>query len=449
MTVQLDSVLLACEHKFHCIVGGETFRDALDAVLQSHAASQCPCSLGVCDRAWISERGPTDVLPENYSNVSLNDVVDSYEPDMIWFGSPWDMEPPDYARVNPNSAMNPSFASGHSPSIQCIEREAFVSLRSGLLRCGIGHHIPMRLPPVGMSYADASRSSGVVWIDKTSAIEVLDRMGAPLSLIRRPPGFGKTCFSKMDLLYQSAPLAHSDTLRNLFGATHIWSSPNAPDSTGLLGLVFDLKIPSRVPLEEFKEELKLFVDVCISIFIKEHSALLGLDVSKGYPHSLYKDGYLCIESIRHLIGASGWSLYIVIDNYDAPARAYNNNTRVMRLVDSIIARPIRDLDLLVFDGLILGESCDDDENEPSWLAPSPWNQISNDYTRHPDVNAAFGLSVDKIAWLCKAVSPGDRLLLGHILRDVRGYQFGPNVDVAYGIRDVIETIRLYIQGDQH
>ncbi len=145
---------------------------------------------------------------------------------------------------------------------------------------------------------------------------------------------------------------------------------------------------------------------------------------------------------------SGWSLYVVIDNYDAPARAYNNNTRVTGLIDSILVRPLRDLGELVNSGLVLGNYMEgddgdyhDEDDEESWVAPSPWNKIAEDYTRHPYVNDSFGLSIDEIAWMCKAVSPEERLLFGQILQDVRGYQFGPDVNMTYGMRDVIDAIR--------
>ncbi len=96
MALQPETVLLACEHKFHCIVGGESFSEALDAILKAHAGSQCPCTLGGCDRAWISSRpltGRGDVLPDIAIPVSMDEVVDMYEPAMIWFGSAWDSEP--------------------------------------------------------------------------------------------------------------------------------------------------------------------------------------------------------------------------------------------------------------------------------------------------------------------------------------------------------------------
>ncbi len=82
MAPQPETVLLACEHKFHCIVGGDTFSETLVAIIKAHGDSQCPCNLGVCDRAWVSP-----------PSVSMDETVDMYEPPMVWFGSAWDMEP--------------------------------------------------------------------------------------------------------------------------------------------------------------------------------------------------------------------------------------------------------------------------------------------------------------------------------------------------------------------
>ncbi|KAF9031121.1 hypothetical protein BDZ89DRAFT_1064224 [Hymenopellis radicata] len=82
-----------------------------------------------------------------------------------------------------------------------MSRKPFITVRLGLLRCGIDPDMPMRLPPSNVDFADASRLSGVVWIDKTTATDDMDLLGAPLSLIRRPSGvgFGKTCFPMMNL----------------------------------------------------------------------------------------------------------------------------------------------------------------------------------------------------------------------------------------------------------
>ncbi|KAF8890580.1 hypothetical protein CPB85DRAFT_1566329 [Mucidula mucida] len=82
------------------------------------------------------------------------------------------------------------------------------------------------------------------------------------------------------------------------------------------------------------------------------------------PGSLEMNGCLCVESIR-----SGWTVYVVIDNYNAPARAC--------LIDSILVCPLRDL---VADGLILGEYIEDDDgdyrndnedDDENWVAPYP------------------------------------------------------------------------------
>ncbi|KAF9027434.1 hypothetical protein BDZ89DRAFT_1066924 [Hymenopellis radicata] len=455
MAPQPDTVLLACEHKFHCIVGGETFSYALDAILKAHADSQCPCTLAGCDRAWISVTGPNDALPADAETVAMDDVVDMYEPPMVWFGSAWD-EPTDYALVNPHCKMNSSVSSGsRSSSYTFMPREAFIVVRPGLLRCGIDPNMPMRLPPSKVSYTNASRLNGVVWIDKTGAMDDMDRLGAPLSLIRRPSGFGKTCFALMNLYYHSA-LTDSDMFSDMFSATKIMSSPlNFPNSSGRLILFFDLAKVSNGPVEHFKGLLQMHVQSSIITFMGQYGELLEShpNAEAVLPGSLKKNGFLCIEGIRHLIGASGWTVYVFIDNYNAPARAYNNSTRIASLIDLILVRPLRDLGGLVADGLILGECMEGDDgdycdDEDIWLAPSPWNQISEDYTRHSYVDAAFGLSVDEIAWLCKAVSPEDRLLLGKILQDVRGYQFGPDVGLKYGTRDVIDAIRAHTEGGE-
>ncbi len=102
MIVQANTVLLACEHKLHCIVGGETFSEALD-ILKAHVDSQCLCTLSGYDRAWISSRhssGLDDVPPYDAVSVSMDDIVDMYEPAMVWFGSAWDIEPTGKHRVD-------------------------------------------------------------------------------------------------------------------------------------------------------------------------------------------------------------------------------------------------------------------------------------------------------------------------------------------------------------
>ncbi|KAF9031113.1 hypothetical protein BDZ89DRAFT_636909 [Hymenopellis radicata] len=294
-------------------------------LLKAQADSQCPCTLAGCDRAWISARpltGLNNALPDDAEMVAMDDVVDMYEPPMVWFGSAWDTEPTDYALVNPNCRLNSSASSRRSSNTFTF-RKGFITVRPGLLRCGIDPDLPMRLPPSNVSFDNASRSSGVVWIDKTACMPDMDRLGAPLALIRRPAGFGKTCIAMMNLFYQSATL-HNSMFRDLFGATQIVSSPIAPTSSGRLGSLFDLTMVCTRPVEDFKTALQLLVHGGIMTFIAQYDhGLFELDVygGKEMPPCLRKDGLLCIEGIRHLIGASGWSVYVVIENYNAPIRA--------------------------------------------------------------------------------------------------------------------------------
>ncbi|KAF8867960.1 hypothetical protein CPB85DRAFT_155851 [Mucidula mucida] len=145
MALQPETVLLACEHKISCIVGGDTFSETLNAILKAHSDSQCPCTLGGCDRAWISEQpltGAKDALPDKAILVAMDQCVDTYEPPMVWFGSAWDTEPTDYALTNPNCKLNPS-ASRRASSYTLMSQTAFISVRPGLLRCGIDPDMPM------------------------------------------------------------------------------------------------------------------------------------------------------------------------------------------------------------------------------------------------------------------------------------------------------------------
>ncbi|KAF9027429.1 hypothetical protein BDZ89DRAFT_1134219 [Hymenopellis radicata] len=89
MTVQSVTVLLAYEYKLPCIAGGDMFYEALDAILKVHVKSQCPCTLGGCGRVSIFLRplsGLDNVLPDNAGIVTMDDVVDMYEPAMVCVG---------------------------------------------------------------------------------------------------------------------------------------------------------------------------------------------------------------------------------------------------------------------------------------------------------------------------------------------------------------------------
>ncbi len=131
-------------------------------------------------------------------------------------------------------------------------------------------------------------------------MEYTNRLGAPLSLIRRPSGFGKTCFAMMNVYYHSA-LGHSNMFRAMFGATKIMSSPNGlPRNSGRLTLLFDLVEVSDGPVKDFKTELQLYVHSRVLVFLAHHAGLYEMDVNtgQGLPACLMQNGCLCIEGIR-------------------------------------------------------------------------------------------------------------------------------------------------------
>ncbi len=159
---------------------------------------------------------------------------------MLWFASP----SPGYADVISSYKATANVLSESASSNTYKTLEAFIVVRPGLLRCGNNPDMPMVspcyltvgyrnlsiqqcLPPSQVGYTTVSRISGIVWIDKTGAMDNMDRLGAPLSLICRPSGFGKTCFAMMNLYYHSA-LTNPDMFRDVFGAENqvfaTWSS---------------------------------------------------------------------------------------------------------------------------------------------------------------------------------------------------------------------------------
>ncbi|KAF8989428.1 hypothetical protein BDZ89DRAFT_1055201 [Hymenopellis radicata] len=96
MKVQPVTVLLAYEHKLQCIVGGDIFSEALDVILKARVKSQIsmPMYIGrLRSRLDILSGLDNNVLPENAVVVAMDDVVDVYEPAIVWFGSAWDTEP--------------------------------------------------------------------------------------------------------------------------------------------------------------------------------------------------------------------------------------------------------------------------------------------------------------------------------------------------------------------
>ncbi|KAF9046017.1 hypothetical protein BDZ89DRAFT_1127524 [Hymenopellis radicata] len=297
-------------------------------------------------------------------------------------------------------------------------------------------------------------NDGALWVDKTQYIIAMYKRPCPyhqrtIPLLNRPSGFGKHAFVDMLSMYVDVNHWHFEGGRGydgFFRPTAIRADDGGFDNEVhnclLLGFDLDAVVASSGPAI-FKSSLADYIDRILLAFITKYCIELGIDMANGIPETLYETGKLDFLSVANLIGARGWSIYLCICNYDAPAKHSGCDPEVLEALDFMLVSRLLGR---ISDGLILGTGMADEcqsvrlDREPHYRqAQGIWEHLAIDMTYHPSMAATFGFTKDEIKHLCTAAgTPGVTEKIAHDLRPRRFCRDGPEV---YSSREVLNAIR--------
>ncbi|KAF8916761.1 hypothetical protein CPB85DRAFT_1431741 [Mucidula mucida] len=411
---------------------------------------------------------PTSVYSKSYQDLARDEFAIS-EPQLDfkvsvldedgYFGADYDdyVDCSTYLHPSPPASAWSSSSSSDSASRQgSMEPDdttnEFSLIQSGILKNGVTatSHVPRTQDNLHNLLAD----EGGLWVDKTQYIIAMYKRPSPyrqhtIPLLNRPSGFGKHAFVDMLSMYVDVNHWHFEGGKGydrFFRPTAIRADDGGFDNEVsqclFLGFDLDAVVASCGPAT-FKSSLADYIDHILLAFIEKYCTELGIYMANGIPENLYENGKLNLLSVAHLIWAQGWSIYLCVCNYDAPARHSGCDPEVLRALRLMLISPLSGG---ISDGMILGTSIVD-ECQPDGLEQEPhcrqaqgiWERLAIDMTYHPSMAAAFGFTEDEIHNLCKAAGVSD--VAHKIMQDLPSRRFcheGPDV---YSSREVLEAIR--------
>ncbi|KAG0279528.1 hypothetical protein BGZ97_009562, partial [Linnemannia gamsii] len=172
------------------------------------------------------------------------------------------------------------------------------------------------LPRDHPNFFDWRTIAGTIFADKSSYIEDLEK-GAPnyRYVFLRPRRFGKSAFLNMLCAYYD--IHKANIFDDLFGPLYIGKNPTASKNTHLV-LKFDLSsISVSGSVDEMKTSFNDYINDVLRQFLKKYSSELG------YPEeSTTINNFSATQSLRRilsLVGTWGQSIFVGVDEYDAPA----------------------------------------------------------------------------------------------------------------------------------
>ncbi|KAG0271345.1 hypothetical protein BGZ96_005848, partial [Linnemannia gamsii] len=172
------------------------------------------------------------------------------------------------------------------------------------------------LPRDHPNFFDWRTIAGTIFADKSSYIEDLEK-GAPnyRYVFLRPRRFGKSAFLNMLCAYYD--IHKANIFDDLFGPLYIGKKPTASKNTHLV-LKFDLSsISVSGSVDEMKTSFNDYINDVLRQFLKKYSSELG------YPEeSTTINNFSASQSLRRilsLVGTWGQSIFVGVDEYDAPA----------------------------------------------------------------------------------------------------------------------------------
>ncbi|KAJ7680772.1 hypothetical protein DFH06DRAFT_1290521, partial [Mycena polygramma] len=180
------------------------------------------------------------------------------------------------------------------------------------------------------------------YVDKTQCI-----LGLPEKfcyLLLRPPQFGKTTL--LSVLYHYYDVHGADDFDDRFRSLAVVTKPSraVPHSQHLC-LYFDLRdvrVYSNIAL--IQSRLRTRMSSVLSQFLIEYAAELGL----AKPENFLGDGELSsgFSKVLKLVKDCGHTLFVAVDNYDAPVRTRSRAHIDCPIIHKKFATP-RDIELLM------------------------------------------------------------------------------------------------------
>ncbi|KAI8345922.1 hypothetical protein B0O80DRAFT_471260 [Mortierella sp. GBAus27b] len=160
--------------------------------------------------------------------------------------------------------------------------------------------------------------AGTIFADKTPFIEALEEESPNYRfLFLRPRRFGKSAF--LDMLTEYYDIHSADIFEDLFGPLYIGSKPT-PSKNQLLVLKFDL---SSVDISHSKANLEASFNVVINDVLREFLRKYWMELDSPQEEEIIDaSASASLSRVMSIVGKQGQSLFVGVDEYDAPA----NNT---------------------------------------------------------------------------------------------------------------------------
>ncbi|KAF9917174.1 hypothetical protein FBU30_000919, partial [Linnemannia zychae] len=158
--------------------------------------------------------------------------------------------------------------------------------------------------------------AGTIFADKTPFIEELEKGATNYRYVfLRPRRFGKSAFLNMLCAYYD--VHNANIFNDLFGPLYIGMHPTASKSNHLV-LKFDLSsISVSGSVDKMETSFNDSINFVLRQFLKKYSSELGYPEESNIINN--SSASQSLRQILSLVGTQGQSLFLGVDEYDAPA----------------------------------------------------------------------------------------------------------------------------------
>ncbi|KAK6997095.1 hypothetical protein R3P38DRAFT_1943444 [Favolaschia claudopus] len=261
-----------------------------------------------------------------------------------------------------------------------------------------------------------------LYIDKTRYI--IDLPERFQCLVLRPPQFGKTMF--LSALYHFYDVHGEQNFSQRFGHLAVTTEPSNPvPHSQHLSLFFDLSgtYVTSSCLHELSDSLTSEVSHTLTSFIEEYATELGVSNAEDYL-DLEEDPEANLS--KKLVESHGHTLFIGVDNYDAPIRKSIVNMHLHSNPDSVAISEIEGhIDSHFWRPLMAATAIIDKLYITGTLFvnyAALQNVVPNAV---PSLHGAFGFTVDEALLFSQSVLP-DTSNLTHLHQLCGNYTFSPS-----------------------
>nr|VFK10244.1 MAG: Predicted AAA-ATPase [Candidatus Kentron sp. LPFa] len=163
--------------------------------------------------------------------------------------------------------------------------------------------------PYGISDFDTLVTEKYHYVDRTDHIPLLEAAGKQL-LFLRPRRFGKSLL--LSLLENYYDINKTERFEDLFGGLAIGKNPTDEHNRYLV-MKWDFSgVGPASDIEEIKTNLYDYLNLCISVFLDYYREALSEHTLRLNP----RNAIVSFQSLLAVVQKSGYSLYLLIDEYD-------------------------------------------------------------------------------------------------------------------------------------